>query len=171
MALDALFKYKKEINQLLLNNKFFIATGNSIELFGKCIKLESNTIATLDIFSYETQRTKKRLVSECVFHYDEIQDKVLGFQNHQGNIYGISYPLFTIEKGYSSEPCSKYEGFRINNFFGTYLLGPLLVRNPKLLEKICKDVILSKDANFQFKNFNFLLEQKAYDVFLSKYNS
>lgn len=170
IALNTLMNYKDTINQLLLEHKFFISTGNSIELFGKCIKKQDSIINTLNIFSYETQRTEKRVVSECVFSYEEIKDKILGFENHQGHIHGIIQPIFTVEKGFGSEPNSKNEGIRKNNFYGTYLIGPLLARNPKLLEKICKDIILSKDANFQFQPFDFTLEQKAHDEFLSKYN-
>lgn len=170
IALNTLINYKETINQLLLDNKFFIVTGNSIELFGKCIKKQDTIINTLDIFNYETHRTEKRIVSECVFNYEEIQDKILGFENHQGNIYGITEPLFAIEKGFGSEPDSTKEGIRKNNFYGTYLIGPLLARNPKLLEKICRDVILSKDTDFQFQPFDFTLEQKAHDEFLNKYS-
>ena len=170
IALNVIIKYKEVIHQMLLNNKFFITTGNSIELFGKTIKCDDNLINALGIFDYSSERTKKRIVAECVFNYDEIEDKILGFENHGSIIQGISNPLFTIEKGFGCDLQANYEGFRKNNFIGTYLLGPLLVRNPKLLEKICKDIILFKEPNFTFKDFNFNFEQKAHDKFLNKYN-
>ena len=170
LTLNILIKYKDEINQMILNNKLFICTGNSIELFGKQINQEDNVIETLNIFDYTTQRTSKRIVSECVFNYDELKDKILGFENHQGEIIGIAEPLFTVEKGYGSITDSMIEGFKKNNFYGTYLIGPLLVRNPKLLEKICKELILSKYDTFNFKDFNLTLEQSAHDKFLLKYN-
>ena len=163
-------KYKEDINQMILNNKLFISTGNSIELFGKQINENENVIETLNIFDYTTKRTSKRIVSECVFNYNELKDKILGFENHQGEIIGIDDPLFTVETGYGSTTNTKVEGFRKNNFYGTYLIGPLLVRNPKLLEKVCKELILSKDDSFNFKEFNLTLEQTAHDKFLSKYN-
>ena len=168
IALNTLMKYKEEINQMVLNNKLFICTGNSIELFGRQINTGNAIIETLNIFDYTTQRTVNRIVSECVFNYNEIEDKILGFENHQGEITGIVEPLFTVETGYGSEKNSKCEGFRKNNFYGTYLIGPLLVRNPKLLEKICKELILSKDKNFEFRDFNLAFEQTAHDKFLEK---
>lgn len=170
LSLNLLMKYKEEINQMILNNKFIIATGNSIELFGESIKIKDEEIVALGTFHYTTEHTNKRIVSECVFNYDEIADKVLGFENHQGIIFGISNPIFTVEKGFSSNPTSNFEGIRENNFLGTYLIGPILVRNPKLLEKLCKDIILAKDSKFEFQPFNFEIEQKAHDKFLSKYN-
>jgi len=170
LALNTLIKYKEDIHQMITNNKFIIATGNSIELFGKLIKQDNEEIQTLNLFDYITERTKKRIVSECVFDYDEIEVKILGFENHSGIITGIVNPLFTVEKGFGSDLNSNVEGFRQNNFYGTYLIGPILVRNPKLLEKMCKDIILAKDSNFDFKPFNFEIEQKAHDKFLSKYD-
>lgn len=170
IALEVLLKYKEEISQMILNNKLIISTGNSIELFGKTITIAEKDIQSLGLFDYTTERSKKRIVSECVFNYDELNQKILGFENHQGVINGIKSPLFTIEKGFGANPNSKYEGFRKNNFFATYLLGPLLVRNPEFLEMICKNLILSKDINFKFKDFNFDIEQKAHNKFLNKYS-
>lgn len=169
LALNTIMKYKEDLNQMMMNNKFFICTGNSIELFGKAINCNSENIEALSLFDYTTERTKKRIVSECIFNYDEIDDKILGFENHQGKITGIAEPLFTVEKGFSSDLSSKFEGFRKNNFYGTYLLGPVFARNPKLLEMICRDLILNKDVNFEFKEFDLDIAQKAHDKFLSKY--
>lgn len=170
LALNTLLKYKDDINQMIINNRFIISTGNSIELFGKAIKEDNKQIEALGVFDYIAERTEKRVVSECVFKCDVITDKILGFENRQGIITGIAEPLFTVEKGYSSDLKSNVEGIKLNNFYGTYLLGPLLVRNPELLEMFCKDVILSKDKNFEFNSFDFELEQKAHNKFLQKYD-
>ena len=169
LALDTLMNHKEEIHQFIINNKLFIATGNSIELFGKFIKDEKSETQTLGEFEYYTQRTSKRIVSECVFSYDKLEDKILGFENHQGETINISEPLFTVEQGFGAEKKSKVEGFKKYNFYGTYLIGPLLVRNPMLLETLCKDVIVNKDSNFKFKPFDFELEKIAHTKFLDKY--
>lgn len=170
LALNTFMKYKEVINQMLINNKIILSTGNSIELFGKTIKLKDQIIDGLGIFDYTTEKTNQRMVAECVFNYEDFDDKILGFENHQSIIEGISNPLFAVEKGFGANLKSKHEGFIENNFYGTYLLGPLLVRNPKLLEKICKTLILSKDENFEFKPFNLEIEQNAHNRFLMKYN-
>ena len=41
-----------------------------------------------------------------------------------------SLALFQVEKGVGLNKKCKYEGVRLHNFFGTYLLGPLLIDNP-----------------------------------------
>lgn len=170
LALNKLKEYLNDFQQHILNNKYLLTTGNSIELFGKSIKDNDKEIETLGLFDYTTERAEKRFVSECIFKYEEIDARILGFENHQGITHEIQSPLFTVQKGFGTKVNSKIEGIKQNNFYGTYLIGPLLVRNPKFLEKICKELILSKDINFEFVPFDFKLEQTAHDKFLNKYN-
>jgi len=84
LALNHLKKYAASISQAILNNKMFLVTGNSIELFGSHIMAKEEKLETLGIFNYYTERTDKRLVSECVFKNEKINDLILGFENHQG---------------------------------------------------------------------------------------
>lgn len=170
LVLNKLKEHSNEIKQHILNGKHILATGNAIELFGRFIKDTDKEIEALGLFNYTTERTSKRIVSECLFYNDETASKIIGFENHQGIIHEILNPLFSVEKGFGSEISSKVEGIKQDNFYGTYLIGPLLVRNPKFLEKICKDIILHKDINFKFAPFDFEIEQTAHDKFLNKYN-
>ena len=78
-------------------------------------------------------------------------------------------PLFHVLKGTGSYPNSKKEGIHEYEFSGTYLIAPLLVRNPELLKYFVKKIILSKDPNFKFKNFSLQLEKKAHDTFMENY--
>ena len=169
LALNALLKNKEKINECFLNNVYLLATGNSIELFGKSIETKEETLETLNIFDYVTIHGSKRIVSEAVFKHDKFKQEIIGFENHQGEINGIQNPLFTVIRGYGSNKESRVEGFKFNNFYGTYLLGPILARNPELLENICTELIKSKDINFEFKDFNFEIENLAHKKFLSKY--
>ena len=51
LVLNDILKYKEEIKEYIENNKFILATGNSIELFGKTI----NKIHALNIFEYTSK--------------------------------------------------------------------------------------------------------------------
>ena len=62
---------------------------------------------------------------------------------------------------------NEFEGIHYKNFYGTYLIGPLLVRNPNFFKEFFKQLILSKDPNYKFKEFDLNLETKAYDEFVS----
>ena len=47
-----------------------------------------------------------------------------------------SHGLFVKNKGVGLNIKAKYEGIRVNNFFGTYLVGPILVLNPPFTKYI-----------------------------------
>lgn len=144
IVLDYLKKYKSNIIEAINNNKFFLVTGNAIELFGKEIVIDENVkIEAVGAFDYYTIRTKNRIVSECCFEFKENNNKIIGFTNHQGIIKDIKSPLFVKYKEDSDEILLE-DGIHEKNFFGTYVIGPLLVRNPEFLEYIIEKLILSK---------------------------
>lgn len=171
LALNYLKKYLPYISQEVLGGKFFLVTGNSVELFGTHIQDGENKIETLGIFHYFTERTKERLVSECVFKHKKVDDLILGFENHQGILRKVSLPMFEVIKGYGSEKDTGVEGFKHNSFRGTYLLGPILARNPKLLEYFIHELISRKDKNFEFKSLDLEIAQMAHDKFMDKYTN
>ena len=170
IALDYLKRHKEEITQAFISNKFFLITGNAIEMFGKSIYSNGQKLDAINMFDYEVVKSNSRIVSECVFDFEETSEKILGFENHANEITGITNPLFTVEKGFGSNKAIKVEGIHLNNFYGTYLIGPLLARNPEFLEYFIKKIVLSKDKDFKFKAFNWEIEQKAHEKYLEKYN-
>lgn len=149
IVLDYLKKYKSNIIEAINENKFFLVTGNAIELFGKEIVIDENVkIEAVGAFDYYTIRTKNRIVSECCFEFKENNNKIIGFTNHQGIIKDIKSPLFVKYKEDSDEILLE-DGIHEKNFFGTYVIGPLLVRNPEFLEYIIEKLILSKKDNLE----------------------
>ena len=166
LVLKDLLKYKKDIKNYIESNKFFLATGNSIELFGKFIKTKDSTYKALNIFNYESYEEDFRMVDQTIFNMPLINDKIIGFQNQSCTSKNIHDPLFEVIRGIGSYPNSDTEGIHYKNFFGTYLIGPLLVRNPNLLSYMVKELIKSKDANFKFNKMNLYFETKAYNTFL-----
>ena len=69
-----------------------------------------------------------------------------------------------MKKGYGNDIKDKFEGIHYKNFFGTYLLGPLLIRNPYLL-----DYILSNFLGDKYKEKDNA-DKKAYEEYLKNYN-
>lgn len=145
ICLKDLLKYKDDINKFIESNKFILSTGNSMYLFGK---------EGLNIFDYSVN-TSKRIVKEVVTKCNFCNNDIYGFINTSDNVsYNNVNHLFTDE------------GIHYNNFYGTYLIGPLLVRNYEFTKYFIKELILSKDKNFKFKKFNFNLDKKAYNEYI-----
>ena len=136
IALRHLSKYKNDIKKYIEDNKFMLVTGNSVDMFGK--KIEDNK--ALNIFEYEVTKGKRKM--EEVYH-----NNILGFINN--NSYNSEY--------------SDTDIIRHNNFYGTYILGPILVRNPHLVKQFLND-LTNKKLKYDLK-----LETKAYNEFIENF--
>lgn len=145
LCLEHLLKYKDDIKEFINSNKFILSTGNSLYMFGK------NGLNIFDFNVIEKNRIVKEVTTKCNF----CKNDIYGFINTSDHItYGNVNNLFT------------NEGIIHNNFYGTYMVGPLLVRNYEFTTNFIKKLILSKDKNFKFKRFNFNLDKKAYNEYI-----
>lgn len=170
IALHHLMKYKEDVKKAIEKGTFFLATGNSLELFGKCIiDKHEKRIKTLHVFNFYTKEENFRMVDEALVKADFMKSYLLGFQNQGSVIKSNENVMFQVLKGIGSFPNSKIEGVHKNNFYGTYLIGPILVRNPEFLKYMIKELVKSKKPKFKFKRFPFSLENKAYHEFMKNY--
>ncbi len=146
VALKYLLKYKKDIKKYVMDNKFILATGNSVDLFGSKI----DDIDALGIFDY-TVKSGLRKIKEVYINGNIINKKIIGFINNDSYLSDVTYHLF------------EDEGIHYKNFFGTYLLGPVLVRNPEFLKYFLNN-LTNKKLKYDLK-----LENKAYNEFIKNY--
>ena len=144
VALEDLMKNKKELEKYIKDNKFILSTGNSVELFGNYI-VSNKKIKALGVLDYVCMR-QDRIVKDVNINTNIIDEKIIGFENHDGKVLNFDEDIV-----------------KINNFYGTYIIGPLLVRNPKLCSYLIKELITSKDKDFKFKEENYNLDIKAYE--------
>ena len=170
LVLEDIIKYSKDIKKSIANNKFFLVTGNALELFGKYIEtLDADIkINTLNIFDYYSRETDFRIVGEQLYKFENIPEKIIGFQNRSSTLRNCTNPLFKVIKGTGHEPRSTYEGIRENNFFGSYLLGPLLIRNPYFTDYIVDQLLKSK--GIEYKTNSNTMEYTAYNEFIKNFN-
>ena len=156
-------KYKKDIQKYIEDGKYFICTGNSYELFGKEIAFESETIKTLGIFDYKSKIIEERKIMEISAKTDMIDKELVGFMN-TGSTNDNEKENFLKNINNTDEN----EGIIYKNFIGTYLIGPLLVRNPELLKLIVKKIIKEKDSKYRLKKINLDFLEKAYNDCLER---
>lgn len=170
LALKHLMKYKEDIKKSIDQGKFFLVTGNAVELFGKCI-IDKNEkrIRAIHAFDFYTKQENFRMVDEALVKSKFLKSYILGFQNQSSVIKSNENVMFEVIKGIGSFPNSKIEGIHKNHFYGTYLIGPILIRNPELLKYMVKELMISKDSSAKLKRFNLTLENKAYQEFMKHY--
>ena len=166
IGLNHLKQYKEELKDYIENNKFIIATGNSFELFGKIIHNNNKEVKGLNIFDYQTIKTEKRIVNEGIFKTNLIKENIIGFQNHNNKIETNNPILLPLKTKGTPIKC---DGYNYKNFYGTYTIGPLLVRNPKLLTYLLNKLIKEKYKDKKLKKVDLKLDELAYQEFINNY--
>ena len=128
-VLEKLMPYKERLKELINKGVVFLFTGNALEIMGKSI----NGDAALDIFDYESFIDEgSRYTSLFIGKYKGLKNEIVGYKAQSSNSNVSSNYLFNCIK----EKNIKDEGIHINNFYGTNLLGPILVLNPYFTKKL-----------------------------------
>ena len=124
---------------------------------------ENKTIPCLNIFDYYAKRTmNKRYNYLFLGEFNNI--KIIGHKSQFSLIYGIDEKdkFITKIKGLGNNFEDSFEGFKKNNFYGTYLLGPLTVINPYFTKYLMKT--LNQDDKLDFEEesleaYNYTLKE------------
>lgn len=148
IALKHLSKYKKDIKKYIDDNKFILVTGNSVDMFGKEIISDKNYDG-LNILDYKVKQDKRK-IEEVYVSSNITKKKILGFINNNSCVDNIEYNLFDL-------------GYKHNNLYATYILGPILVRNPEFLKYFLNN-LTGKKLKYDLK-----LETKAYNEFIKNF--
>ena len=167
IALEDLKKYKDKINNIM-NDKFFIVTGNALNLFGNKYINKNEIIECLNILNFSIKESKKRFVGEQLYKTTLISEEIIGFENRSSMLIDNKENyLFESINGFGNDKSTKFEGVRHKNFYGTYLLGPLLIRNPYFTNYLVKEIC--NKHNIEFIETKDNLEIKAYEEYKNNF--
>ncbi len=163
IALQDIKKYKKELKKYIDNNGYIIATGNSYLLFGEKI----NDTECLKIFDYYAKYVE-RTAHGCLMKMLNQKD-IIGFQNRNYVVNINKNHLFKVIDGICDNLKSEHEGYHENNFYGTSIIGPLLIRNPHFTNMIVKDIL--EKNNLVYHDDEFKLLNDAYNEYIKNFYS
>lgn len=112
--------------------------GTAMELLGRSITdAGGNVYDGIGLADFTSVQGKKRFVEDVCGKTDLYPEAVVGFMNKCTIIKGVETPLLTsVALGYGNEGAGGAEGFHWNNVFASQLTGPILVKNPRLLETV-----------------------------------
>ena len=113
-----------------------------MDLIGTTVReADGSAYDALGLASFVTEHGRRRIVEDVYGHTDLYPEAVVGFMNKCGVVTGVETPLLTgLELGFGNERERGPEGFHWKNVFASQLTGPLLVKNPKLLETVAAAV-------------------------------
>jgi len=112
--------------------------GTAMDLLGGTVQeADGGTYDGLGLAAFTTKHGSRRIVGDVYGHTGLYPEAVVGFMNKCGVASGVETPLLTgLDLGFGNEKGKGPEGFHWKNVFASQLTGPLLVKNPKLLETV-----------------------------------
>ena len=161
--LEHLKSYKEDLKAFVEAGKLLLMTGNSFEVMGnKITDAKGKEYEGLGIFDFSvTMQEKTRNTADAIFTLEGEEKPLVGFVNKCSTIKGIKTPLFQVKMGLGNEEKDSFEGIRYQNFYGTHLTGPILIKNPYFLIKLASDLC---EKNI---NGDYLIHEKAgYEITL-----
>lgn len=151
LVIEKLLPFKEKIEEYIESDNILLATGNAFEIFGKYIEGKDEKVDCLNIFDFYTKLDfNHRHNSLFIGEYKNI--KIVGFKSQFTHSYleGVNdnYNFIKVDRGVGLNPSYNYEGINKNNFYGTYLLGPLLPMNPFFTKYLFKLMNVEEDPAF-----------------------
>lgn len=164
VALKDLKKHEIELRQAIDENKYILFTGNAMELLESSLDDGEG----LNIVPIKTRTGDKRYTGDVVVKNQEFGE-IVGFINKQtivsedANNYLFTY----VFKDKNLNDGNTKEGYRINNLYGTHIIGPILVKNPSLMKVFVEGISKSLDSRFIYKDIKYPYEEDSYNVTLT----
>ena len=103
---------------------------------------------------------EKRYTGDAVLADPDKNDIYVGFVNRAGTLKGDGALAFEVTKVIGSVPLTK-DGVRKNNLLGISLIGPLLLKNPKIAESFVKTICERKGT--EYKEISYPHSEKSHD--------
>ena len=161
-VLDDLIKRKESFLKGLDKGMICLFTGNSMELLGKSIGDKK----ALDIVPLKVTLTKNRYTGDVIVENKECGE-IVGFinkcsiidENEDIKLFDYLFKDLNLKDG-------NYEGYKVNNLYGTHIIGPILVKNPNFMKHIVTRLGQKKDINFIYKELSYPYEEDSYSVTL-----
>lgn len=137
-VLKDFLKYEEQIKAAANAGVTQLYCGTAMELLGRSITdAQGRVYNSLELANFTSVQSKKRLVEDVYGHTALYEAPVVGFLNTCTTISGVSTPLLnSVELGWGNEGSKTPEGYHWKNVFASRLTGPILVKNPRLLDAV-----------------------------------
>ena len=165
-ALEDLRRYESAVRAALERGAVVLATGNAMELFGGSITSPDGTAhAGLGLFPFRTTVSDTaRIQGDCLAVGAATGQTAVGFVNKASQTTDVEHPLFRMEHGPGNNAGTAEDGVWEGSFYGTHLIGPLLMKNPHVNAYFTE--LLCRRTGLPYQPQDCPHEQRAYEVTL-----
>lgn len=155
-AIRRLLPHSAQIKASITSGIKYLATGNAMTLFGCAVERAGNKSAALDCFPYTTLLEDNKRYLGDVLTEDAFGRPLVGFVNTSSIYSDVPSPLLTLKlnPALGNDKRNCVDGIHVGNFYGTQLIGPMLVKNPHFLAHICQEltgspITIAPDSNME----------------------
>ncbi len=155
-AVRDMHRISNQLKGYIEEGKLLLMTGNSFLTLGKSIEnIDGTSIEALGLIGFTSKLHKTRDTKDVVFHLrqGEAAELAIGFMNRSFTVdldEDID-PLFDVVLGIGNNKDilkGKSEGIRYKNTVCSSLTGPILVKNPWFLRKVCGMILERRGVGY-----------------------
>ena len=145
-----LAQFKDSLIKAIDDGVPMLFTGNSYDILGKGITSpDGSFVEGLGIFNFTfKEQFEKRYTGDVILKDNETGHRYVGFVNRAGVPEIDEDLIFDAIKVIGNIPVKK-DSVRRNNLLGISLIGPVLLKNPRLAEDFVKTVCKRKGTEFK----------------------
>lgn len=140
LVIQKLLPCRDKLKELIDGGTMFLMTGNAMEVFFNYIEKDDGTkIPGLGLIDFYAKRQMLKRYNSLFLGKKGDMD-ICGFNSRFTHAYGDNSNgyLFDAVRGCGINPDTTKAGIRVNNFMGTYIIGPILIMTPPLAKEILK---------------------------------
>jgi len=143
-------------------------TGSAMTALGSSVTDAAGKVwPALGLANFTTTESSKRTPHDVIAETDLFAEKVVGFMNKCSATTGIATPLFSaLPMGFGNDARGGGEGYRSGNVFATHITGPILAKNPALLQYFVTRLFDAKGWTLPETLPAYPYESGAYEVTL-----
>ena len=150
LAAKHLAQFKDSLIKAVDDGVPMLFTGNSYDILGKGITTaDGSFIEGLGLFGFTfKEQMEKRYTGDVILAEKDSAERYVGFVNRAG-VPDIEEDLvFDVMKVIGTVPMKK-DCAKKNNLMGISLIGPVLLKNPKLADSFVKTICGRKGVDFK----------------------
>ena len=165
-ALTQLRPWGDDLCKAAASGLAMLFAGTAMELLGKSITAADGTeTAGLGLADFTVQRQSQRIVGDVFGPTALFEEVIVGFMNKCALIRGVETPLLTAcTMGFGNDAQGGPEGYHKDNVFASELTGPLLVKNPRLLETVVQAIYARRGQTLPAEKPSFPYAQAGYAI-------
>ena len=163
LVIKKLLPLKERLADLIKQGVPMLFTNNALEVLGSHIETDEGNIECLGLYPFKAKRFMMNRINSLVrgqfkgmeivgfkTQFTKAYDCEKGKNVHQ-SMFETEFPFIRVDKGLGMNEDIDREGFRDNNLFATYLVGPFLILNPDFTLYLMREVMKLKDAKLAFE--------------------